>query len=174
MAGAALALASVPGVSLAQEGARRDCVVSTATPAFKAQVGAAMTGDGDEAARDALFVQLGTIVDGCVEKHKIADTDKGIYFDYSLARISREWLVGDIAKANLKAAIVDKALDFGPGGANPDLSGEMTEEQINKIVQAYIADGVDIEKVDQSVWERVGAYAAATSIYWNKRNALPF
>ena len=74
----------------------------------------------------------------------------------------------------MKASIVDKALDFGPSGANPDLTGEMTDEQINTIVQAYVESGVDIEKVDQKVWERVGAYAAATSIYWNKRKALPF
>ena len=40
--------------------------------------------------------------------------------------------------------------------------------------QAYIDSGVDIEKVDTTVWEKVGAYAAATSIYWNKRKQLPF
>ena len=69
---------------------------------------------------------------------------------------------------------MDKALDFGPGRANPDLSGDMTEDQIVLIVQGYVNAGVDIEKVDQSVWEKVGAYAAATSIYWNKRQRLPF
>ena len=50
----------------------------------------------------------------------------------------------------------------------------MTEEQIMKIVQAYIENGVDIDKVDAAAWEKVGAYAAATSIYWNKRKLLPF
>lgn len=174
MAGAALALVAVPGAAQAQEGAKYDCVASAATPAFKASIGEAMTGAGDEASRDALFVQLGTLVDGCVAKHGIADANKGDYFDYNLARISREWLISSIASANLKASIVDKALDFGPRGANPDLSGDMTEEQISAIVQAYIADGIDIDAVDQTVWEKVGAYAAATSIYWNKRKLLPF
>lgn len=174
MAGAALALAAVPAVSSAQEGAKYDCVVATATPDFRAKIGGAMTGEGDDASREELFKQLGTIVDGCAAKHAISGDAKGIYFDYSLARISREWLVGDIARSNLKAGIVDTALDFGPNGANPDLTGEMTDEQINTIVQAYIEAGVDIEKVDQKVWERVGAYAAATSIYWNKRKALAF
>ncbi len=42
------------------------------------------------------------------------------------------------------------------------------------IVQAYIDSGVDIEKIDGAVWERVGAYAAATSIYWNRRKLLAF
>jgi methionine synthase I (cobalamin-dependent) len=97
---------------------------------------------------------------------------KGNYFDYGLARISREYLIGDLAKSNLSSGIVDKALDFGPSGSNPDLSADMTEDQIMSIVQAYIAAGVDIAKVDTAIWEKVGAYAAATSIYWNKRKAL--
>lgn len=174
MAGAALALAMAPVAVAAQEGKQLDCAVGAATPELKASIGGAMTSDGDDAGRDAVFEQLGDIVDSCVAKHKIAAADKATYFDYSLARISREWLVGDIAKANLKANVVDQVLDFGPRGANPDLSSEMTDDQINAIVQAYIAAGADIGTIDQRVWEKVGAYAAATSIYWNKRKLLPF
>src|SRR3546814_4736369 len=85
--------------------------------------------------------------------------------------MSREWLANDIAKLGLSPAVVDKALDFGPTGANPDLSTEMTEEQIMKIVQANVETGIDIDKLDGAVWEKVGAYAAATSIYWNKRRS---
>ncbi|WP_428627906.1 hypothetical protein [Sphingopyxis sp.] len=174
LAGVALALATLPGAVSAQEGAKFDCVTNDTSTTLKASIGAAMAGAGDDASRDALFKQLATISDGCVAKHGIADGQKSTYFDYSLARISREWLIGDIAKLNLSAAIVDKALDFGPKGANPDLTGEMNDDQIMAIVQAYIDSGVDIEKVDNAAWEKVGAYAAATSIYWNKRAQLPF
>lgn len=174
MASAVLAFVAVPGAAFAQEGAKLDCVVTAATPGLKSSVGQSMTGQGDDAAREILFKQLGTIVDECVARHSIAAEQKGDYFDYSLARISREYLIGDIAKAKLPTNLVDKALDFGPGRANPDLTGDMTEDQIMTIVQAYIDNGVDIEKVDPAIWEKVGAYAAATSIYWNKRQALPF
>ncbi len=174
VAGTALALATLPGSVSAQEGAKFDCVTNESSPALKASLGAAMAGAGDDASRDALFKQLATITDGCVTRHGITEAQKPTYFDYSLARISREWLVGDIAKLNLSSAVVDKALDFGPGKTNPDLSGEMNDDQIMTIVQAYIDSGVDIEKVDATVWEKVGAYAAATSIYWNKRQQLPF
>ena len=174
MAGVALALATLPGAVLAQEGAKLDCVVKAVPTDTKAEIGAAMAGAGNDASRDELFKQLGTITDGCVARNGITEEQKSHYFDYSLARISREWLVGDIAKVKLSTAIVDKALDFGPGRANPDLSGEMTDDQIMAIVQAYIDSGVDIEKVDSAVWEKVGAYAASTSIYWNKRELLPF
>lgn len=173
MAGTLLAFAvALPGAASAQEGEKLDCVVSSVPPDMKETIGSAMAGAGDEAAREALFKQLATVVDSCVARHGIAENQKSHFFDYSLARISREWIAGDIERLNLSPAVVDKALDFGPDGANPDLSADMTEEQIMKIVQAYIDAGVDIEKVDGAAWEKVGAYAAATSIYWNKRKQL--
>lgn len=174
MAGVVLAWAGLPGAVSAQEGAKFDCVVSSVAPDVKESIGKSMAGGGDEASRDVLFKQLATITDGCVTRHGITAEQKGSYFDYSLARISREWLIGDIAKLGLSSTIVDKALGFGASGANPDLSADMSEDQIMAIVQAYIESGVDIEKVDSAAWEKVGAYAAATSIYWNKRKLLPF
>jgi len=174
MAGVALALATLPATTPAQEGATFDCVVMSVPEDVNSSIGASMAGGGDEASREALFKQLATITDGCVARHGITDAQKGPYFDYSLARISREWLVTDLAKFDLSTTVVDKALDFGLGRANPDLSGDMTEGQIMAIVQAYIDSGVDIEKVDGAIWEKVGAYAAATSIYWNKRKLLSF
>lgn len=174
MAGAALALLAMPGLGFAQEGAKLDCAYQGTDAALRASLGGAMAGAGDDASREALFKQLGSVVDGCVARHALTDEQKGTYFDYSLARIAREWLTGEVARFDLSTDIVDKALDFGPRGANPDLSGEMTEEQIVTIVQAYVDKGVDIDKVEAAVWEKVGAYAAATSIYWTKRKALAF
>src|SRR3546814_11871631 len=95
-----------------------------------------MAGGGDEASREALFKDLASITEACVTRHGITAEQKGPYFDYSLARISREWLANDIAKPGLSPADADKALDFGPTGAHPDLSTELTEEQITKSVQA--------------------------------------
>lgn len=174
MAGAALALASLPAAAMAQEGEKRDCVVSAATIELKAGLGSAMTGAGDDASREVLFKQLGALTDACAAKHNIVEANRGDYFDYSLARISREWLIGDIARLGLPTAPVDKALDFGLDRANPDLSQDMTDDQIGAIIQGYIDSGHKIEDIEEAVWEKVGAYAAATSIYWNKRKALPF
>lgn len=174
MAGVLLGFAALPGSALAQEGEKLDCVMMSVTPDLKASIGAAMAGSGDDTSRDALFQQLSTITEGCVTRHGIAEDQKGHYFDYSLARISREWLITDLAKVNLAPSVVDTALDFGPSGANPDLSAAMSEDQIMTIVQAYIDSGIDIDKIDGALWEKVGAYAAATSIYWNKRKLLSF
>ena len=137
-AGVALVLAMLPGVVRAQEGEKFDCVVTSVPGDTKDAIGAAMAGGGDEASREALFKQLGAVTDDCVTRHGIMAEQKPVYFDYSLARISREWLMGDIAKLGLPSATVDTALDFGPAGANPDLSGDMTEDQIKSILEAIL------------------------------------
>ena len=174
MASAALALAASPGVAPAQEGVKLDCVNSDIDAGLKESLGASMAGAGEEGMRQTLLTQLATLVDICAARHGITEAQKGDYFDYSLARISREWLIEDLSSLSMAAPIVDKALDFGTGKTNPDLSGDMTEEQIKAVVQAYAETGIDTEKVDSAIWEKVGAYAAATSIYWNKRQRLPF
>ncbi len=168
IAAVALGFAGVPGAALAQDGAALDCVAKTISPDLRAQVGAAMAGSDSDAARP-LFEQFGALSTDCMTKNGIAADRKEVYFDYNLARVSREWFAGQIRRAGLSVDPVDRSLDFGPKGANPDLSSEMTEDQINTIINAYTAAGVDVESVDQSVWEKVGAYAAASSIYWNRR-----
>src|SRR3989344_1791175 len=122
VAGAALVWIALPGVAAAQEGAKFDCVVPSVPEGAKNSIGASMAGGGDEATRDALFKQLATVTDDCIARHGIAAEQKSDYFEYSLARISREWLAGDISKLSLWTRVVDTALDFGPAGANPDLS----------------------------------------------------
>lgn len=153
---------------------KRDCAVASAANSLRSSLGASLIKDGEDAFRERLFTQLRVVVDSCAERHNIAAAIQADYFEYTLASIGREWIMMELAKSNLSAAPVDKALDFGAKGANPDLSSDMTDDQIMAIVQAYIDSGVDIEKVDSGVWEKVGAYAAATSIYWNKRKLLPF
>src|SRR5690606_30266684 len=116
MAGVGLMLAALPGAVAAQEGEKLDCVVASVPGGTRDSIGEAMAGGGDEAMREALFKDLAGITDACVTRHGISAEQKGPYFDYSLARISREWLANDIAKLDLSPAVVDRALDFGPSG----------------------------------------------------------
>src|SRR3546814_9066221 len=91
MTGAALGLAALPVSFAAQEGEKLDCVALSVPGDTKAAIGEAMAGGGDEASREALFKDLASITEACVTRHGITAEQKGPYFDYSLARISREW-----------------------------------------------------------------------------------
>src|SRR3546814_9186024 len=88
-------LAALPGAVAAQEGEMLDCVALSVPGDTKAAIGEAMAGGGDEASREALFKDLASITEACVTRHGITAEQKGPYFDYSLARISREWLAND-------------------------------------------------------------------------------
>lgn len=170
--GLAMMLAALPAATAAQEGAKLDCGVAGMDVGQRSLLGSAMVGEGAADAQETLIKELAAIIDGCAESQGIAADLKTAYFDYSIARVAREWLSSRMAESNMSTIVIDRALDFGPTGANPDLSQDMSEEQIMKIVQAYIDSGIDIEKVDPKIWELVGAYAASTSIYWNRRKSL--
>lgn len=153
---------------------RLDCALINAGFRLRSSIGESMTRESGASIREALFGRLRAVVDQCAIQYNIVQIQREDYFKYSLAAVSREWLMMDIAKDNLSTRPVDEALDFGEGKTNPDISNKMTDRQIMAIVQAYIENGIDIDEVDGAVWEKVGAYAAATSIYWNKRKQLPF
>lgn len=175
MAAAAAALATVPHGAAAQDGAVLDCPVQEAPAPLKTSIGQAMAGAGDDAANEPLFAQLNDIITACVTRHGIAEDVGRTYANYSVARIGREALIVDLAQANMSVSVIDKVLDFGPGATNPDLSdGNIEEKQVLQIVQGFIESGVDVDAVDGSVWEKVGAYAAATSMYWRSKAQLPF
>ncbi|NJS15056.1 MAG: hypothetical protein HC788_11125 [Sphingopyxis sp.] len=148
------------------------CAVDRTTPAFRADVSAAMT-SGDEAAREKLFPTLDAAVKACAEQAGYTEAQRDAYFDMVLSEISRGWLTAEMAKTGLKTALIDKALDFGPGRTNPPLDENISEAQIEAIVAAFIADGVAVDKITEKSWEQVGSYAAASAIYWQAIKQLP-
>lgn len=148
------------------------CAIDRTTPAYRAELASAMT-TGDAAARDRLEATLNDAVKVCADQAGYNDEQGSVYFDIVLSEISRGWLIAELAKAGLATKVIDKALDFGPGRANPTLENDISEAQIGAIISGYLDAKVAIEKVDQKAWEQVGAYAAATAIYWQAIGKLP-
>jgi hypothetical protein len=160
-----------PMAAQAQDGAKLDCAISATTPEFRNALAQTMMAKSDN--RDALLAQLARTTRTCANQAGFSEDQGRIYFDYTLHRINREWLIPELAKYSLDAALIDRALDFGPGRANPDLSGGMSDERGNAILDAFTAAGVTITDVPKEAWGLVGAYAAATSAYWRARSQLP-
>jgi hypothetical protein len=148
------------------------CAIDRTTPAYRAELANAMT-MGDASARARLEATLTEAVRTCADQAGYNDEQGSAYFDIVLSEISRGWLTAELAKAGLATKVIDKALDFGPGRANPTLENDISEAQIGAIISGYLDAKVDIEKVPQQAWEQVGAYAAATAIYWQAIGKLP-
>src|SRR5688572_17606193 len=96
LAMAVLASPVLPGSASAQEGEKFDCVVALVSSETRASIGDAIAAGGDETTSEALFKDLAAVTDACAARHGIVAEQKGIYFEYSLARILREWLAADI------------------------------------------------------------------------------
>lgn len=170
--GAALATAAMPVAASAQLGDKLDCAVERAEPPFKNLLAEALIGDGDNMGFERLLGQFSTIADSCAAGFTLDATQKKAYLDYGVSSVLREWLIRRLASYGLSATAIDTALDFGPGRSNSRLSGEMSEDQVKILVQAFMENGVDTESLSSPAWESVGTYAAVSSIYWRQRQAL--
>jgi hypothetical protein len=174
MAKPTLLLAGIAALAgpLTAQAADIACATKGITPEYRADLGAAMLAD-DLAARDRLFPVLMTAARGCAQTAGYTDAQSALYFDVILADVSRGWLTAELAKAGLDSKVIDDAFDFGPTGANPSLDDAISDNQIEAVVKAFIKAGVAVEKIEQKSWEQVGAYAAATAIYWRAMAKLP-
>lgn len=165
--GALVAAAPVPALA-----ADPSCAIQLTTPELRADLGKAMT-TGEGGNIDSLSLKLGTATDTCAKAAGFSDAQYTAYYELVLSEIARRWLSGELGKSGLDAAVIDKALDFGAGRANPVLKEDISEEQIGQIISGFLDAGVDIEKVSQAAWELAGSYAAATSLYWEASRQLP-
>lgn len=172
LSGAALMIAAWPMAVEAQSDTVLDCAVDRADPGLKRSLASAMMGEGDDAAFDAMLARFSVVADDCTAGLALTDTQKKTYVDYGIARIVREWMVGELAGYGLSASTIDDALEFGAGRRNPAMAGEMGEDQVKALVQAFIESGIDAEGLRAPAWNAVGTYAAASSIYWRRRQLL--
>ena len=161
----ALLLALMPAPALAQTEDLLECTTARVTPAFRDKIADAMLAE-ESPEGDALFAELAKVADDCATRFALP-ADKGeAYFAYTVARLPHDAFTARLGRAGISAAVLDEALDFGPGRTNPVITGDLAPGQVEKLVAGLAANGVEVERVAQPSWELVGAYAAATSLLW--------
>ena len=149
-----------------------ECTTQEVTPAFRGKIADAMLA-AESPESDALFEQLATVSETCAARNGLAKDKGEAYFTYSIARLPHDAFTARLGDLGISAAVLDEALDFGPGRTNPVITGDLEPAQIERIVAALAANGVAVDTVPQSSWEMVGAYAAATSLMWQAQGKLP-
>ena len=149
-----------------------ECPGQGVTPAFRDKLADAVLA-AESPETDAMFAQLLTVAEACAERHGLTKGQGEAYFTYALSRLLRDASSIRLGDAGISVAVLDEALDFGPGRTNPAITGDLEPAQIERIVAALAANGVAVDTVPQSSWELVGGYAAATSQMWQARTKLP-
>ena len=159
-----------PSLAAAQSADLLECTTQEVTPAFREKLADAMLDEGADS--NALFEQLVHVADGCAARFALPQEQNEAYFTYSLSRLPRDAFIARLGAAGISAAVIDDALDFGEGRSNPAISGDLQPAQLEALLAALAANGVDVDKVAETSWEMVGAYAAASSLMWQSRRKL--
>jgi hypothetical protein len=69
--------------------------------------------------------------------------------------------------------VIDDAVGFGPGRANPLYEGTLPDDAVNAMYGAIRRNGVDVNAVADGTWALIGVYMQASSSMWNARKKLP-
>lgn len=98
----------------------------------------------------------------CMKQLKVPAAQQEAYYDYARLSAIRAGFVRRITTAGLRPALLDQTFDLGPGRGNPDIT-DLTDEQVERLLEALAKSGVKVEQVDEAIWPVVGGYLPLTS-----------
>lgn len=137
------------------------CAIIAAPPGLDARVADVIvsrdTGTGSSA-----LTELHSVVDQCASDQFMQSKEREAYFNYALGRMARDALDARLAAKGLSTALIDKALDIGPGNAN-NPAEKVTEGDMRRVATELAATGTDPAKVTPEGWNLVTAWIVATA-----------
>lgn len=111
---------------------------------------------------DATLAELRALTDGCAHDQFMNARQGDAYFTYVLGRMGRDALDARLAAADAPSAVIDRALDIGPGNAN-NPAERVTEGDLKTVARALGAEGHDPRRIDQAGWALIAAWIVATA-----------
>jgi hypothetical protein len=159
---AGLALVSAAPAA-AQSQVLLDCAVGSLDSGYRVTV-------ADAAMRGSLAGVTGRLTDAvnqCADSHDLTWQQRPGYYQYSLGRVERDEFERRLRSAGIPTDVLDDALGFGAGRANPLIEGSLTDQQINTFYAALRSNGVDVKAVAKETWGLIGVYYQASSTMWD-------
>ena len=166
---AALAV-SAPAIVMARSQAQLDCAVQRAPAGLGDNLAAAMV-DADRTRLGPLQETLARAMRPCVATSHMSDADAETYYDYLLARLPREALVRQLARAGIATARIDAAMGFGPGRPNKAMR-DMDGAEAARASAALAADGIDEKRLSAANWRKAMTYMDLTPRMYRYLQAL--
>lgn len=156
-----LALAALPLPAHARPPQALACAVIAAPEGLDVQLGETML-TLDETKNKPALDSLRTLVDRCAADQFLSDKEREAYFGYVLGRMARDGLDARLAGEGISSALIDKALDIGPGNANNPAT-QVTQGDLRRVATALTEAGKDAAKVTPVGWGLITAWIAATA-----------
>lgn len=159
MLGVALAAAAFPAQARPPQALA--CAIIAAPEGLDGQLAETMLTLDAERSKPALD-SLQRLADRCAADQFLTDKQREAYFGYALGRMARDGLDARLAAEGIPAALIDTALDIGPGNANNPAT-QVTQGDLRRVSIALTEAGRDPAKVTPVGWGLITAWIAATA-----------
>lgn len=137
------------------------CAIMGAPAGLDARIADVVVSRDNDRGRPALD-ELRAIVERCGDDQFLTPAQREAYFNYTLGRMARDVLDGRLAEKGLSAALIDHALDIGPGNAN-NPAEKVTEGDLRHVATALSESGKDPAAVTPEGWGLITAWIVATA-----------
>lgn len=137
------------------------CAVKAAPAGLDARVADVIVAQDPDRGRPTLD-ELRSVVDACAHDQFLNDKQTEAFFDYTLGRMGRDVLDARLSEVAIPVALIDDALDIGPGRAN-NPAEKVTQGDLNRITLALREAGKDPAAVTPDGWRLISAWIAATA-----------
>lgn len=155
-----LALA-LPSAGQARAPQALACAVIAAPEGLDAQLADTALSLDAERNKPALDTLHG-LVDRCAADQFLSDKEREAYFGYVLGRMARDGLDPRLKAEGVPSALIDTALDIGPGNAN-NPARQVTQGDLRRVANALADAGHDPAKVTPVGWGLINAWIATTA-----------
>ena len=111
------------------------------------------------------------LVNRCAADQFLSDKESEAYFGYALGRMARDGLDAQLAGEGISSALIDTALDIGPGNANNPAT-KVTQGDLRRVSTALAEAGHDPVNVTPVGWGLITAWITATAQMFDARRVL--
>ena len=146
------------------------CAIIAAPEGLDAQLAESVVNVDAERSKPALDT-LHVLVNRCAADQFLSDKESEAYFGYALGRMARDGLDAQLAGEGISSALIDTALDIGPGNANNPAT-KVTQGDLRRVSTALAEAGHDPVNVTPVGWGLITAWITATAQMFDARRVL--
>jgi hypothetical protein len=146
------------------------CAILAAPPGLEAQLADSVLAADPERSKPALDALHG-LVDRCADDQFLSPKEREAYFGYVLGRMARGGLDPRLTAEGVPSALIDTALDIGPGNANNPAT-QVTQGDLRRVSTALADAGRDPAKVTPVGWGLITAWITATAQMFDAQRLL--
>jgi hypothetical protein len=137
------------------------CALQAAPPGLDARVADVLISQDDERGKPALD-EVRALSDVCAQDQFLTPKQRDAYYLYVIGRMGRDVVDTRLSKLGLPSAVIDQALDIGPGNTN-NPAQKVTQGDLRRVMDAMRSTGHDPARITPDGWGLINAWIVATA-----------